>query len=106
MKVYGAEICIDCRNYKAIQQARGFEAEYIDIVKDTTNLKEFLKLRDTERIFDSVREHNGIGIPLFVNDDGDMTFEIDKALGWIGQPPVREDEIVEHRSSCGVNGCK
>ena len=28
MKVYGAEICIDCRNYKAIQQARGFEAEY------------------------------------------------------------------------------
>lgn len=31
MKVYGAEICIDCRNYKAIQKNRGFEAEYIDI---------------------------------------------------------------------------
>ncbi len=33
MKVYGADICIDCRNYKAIQQKRGFEAEYIDIVE-------------------------------------------------------------------------
>ena len=31
MKVYGTDICIDCRNYKAIQKKRGFEAEYIDI---------------------------------------------------------------------------
>ena len=24
MKVYGADICIDCRNYKAIREKRGF----------------------------------------------------------------------------------
>lgn len=46
MKVYGAEICIDCRNYKAIQQKRGFTAEYIEITEDTGKLKEFLKMRD------------------------------------------------------------
>ena len=40
MKVYGAEICIDCRNYKAIQKNRGVEAEYIDITANTANLKE------------------------------------------------------------------
>ena len=34
MKVYGAEICMDCRNYKAIQKTRGFEAEYIDITEN------------------------------------------------------------------------
>ena len=51
MKVYGAEICIDCRNFKAIQKARGFEAEYVDITADTTNLKEFLAIRDNEPIF-------------------------------------------------------
>ena len=50
MKVYGAEICIDCRNYKAIQKARGFVAEYIEITEDTTKLKEFLALRDHEAI--------------------------------------------------------
>lgn len=95
MKVYGADICIDCRNYKAIQKARGFEAEYIDITEDTTKLKEFLKLRDNESVFQEVRAHNGIGIPLFVNDDGKMTFDINEAFAWIGQNPVRDEEIVD-----------
>jgi len=106
MKVYGAEICIDCRNYKAIQKARGFEAEYVDIIADTANLKEFLALRDNEPVFDAVRARGGIGIPLFVNEDGRKTFEIDEAFAWIGQPPVRPEEIVEFRSTCGINGCK
>lgn len=46
LKVYGSDICIDCRNYKAIQKSRGFEAEHIDIIEDITNLKEFLEIRD------------------------------------------------------------
>ena len=106
MKVYGAEICIDCRNYKAIQENRGFEAEYIDITESTANLKEFLKLRDTEEIFAEVRERGGIGIPLFVREDGTMTFEINEAMEWIGQAPVEDDEIVEHGPACGEFGCK
>ena len=105
MKVYGAEICIDCRNYKAIQKKRGFEAEFIEITKDTGNLKEFLELRDHDPVFEPVREHGGIGIPLFVNEDGRKTFDINEAFSWIGQPPVLEEEIVERRSSCGSNGC-
>ena len=55
MKVYGTQICIDCRNYKAIQKARGFEAEYIEITEDTAKLKEFLQLRDTHPVFDEIR---------------------------------------------------
>ena len=106
MKVYGAEICIDCRNYKAIQKARGFEAEYIEITEDTMKLKEFLKIRDHHPLFDEVRAHSGIGIPLFVKEDGTMTFDMNEAFSWIGQPPVKEEEIVEHRMSCGINGCK
>lgn len=106
IKVYGAEICIDCRNYKSIQKARGFEAEYVDITENTTNLKEFLKLRDTEAIFEPVRANSGIGIPLFINENGEITFELDEAMAWIGQPPIRPEEIVEKRSSCGINGCK
>lgn len=106
MKVYGAEICIDCRNYKAIQKARGFEAEYIDITENTDNLKEFLRMRDSDPVFVPVKEHGGIGIPLFIREDGTKTFDIDEALFWIGQDPVKDDEIVEHRYSCGINGCK
>ena len=103
MKVYGTHICIDCRNYQAIQASRGFEAEFIDITADTANLKEFLALRDHDPVFAPVREHGGIGIPLFVREDGRKTFDIDEALSWIGQPPVREEEIVEHRPCCDTH---
>jgi glutaredoxin-related protein len=97
MKVYGTDICIDCRNYKAIQAARGFEVEYIDIIANTTNLNEFLSIRDHDPLYDELREKGGIGIPLFVREDGMKTFDIDEAFSWIGQEPVREEEIVEHR---------
>jgi glutaredoxin-related protein len=97
MKVYGTDICIDCRNYKAIQAKRGFEAEYINITENTANLREFLSIRDQDPIFDTVKENGGIGIPLFVREDGTKTFDIDEAFSWIGQQHVSEEEIVEHR---------
>lgn len=97
MKVYGTDICIDCRNYKAIQMNRGFEAEYIDIIENTANMKEFLKMRDLDPVFEPVRENHGIGVPLFVREDGLKTFDIDIAMSWIGQEPIKEDEIVERR---------
>ena len=106
MKVYGTEICIDCRNYKAIQENRGFEAEYIDITENTANMKEFLAIRDQDPLFEEVRERHGIGIPLFVREDGVKTFDINEAFAWIGQAPVEEDEIVEKGFSCSVDGCK
>ena len=106
LKVYGADICIDCRNFKAIEKKRGFETEYIDITENTANLREFLKIRDTDPVFGPVREHSGIGIPLFVRDDGAKTFDIDEAFSWISQPPVKPEEIVETRQSCSINGCK
>lgn len=93
MKVYGTEICIDCRNYKAIQKARGFEAEFISITSDTSNLKEFLAMRDNEPVFDEIKAKGGIGIPFFVNDNGRKTLDINEALSWIGQEPVAEEEM-------------
>ena len=94
-KVYGTELCIDCRNYLAIQKNRGFEAEYINIVESTKNLKEFLGIRDCDPIFEKVRENHGIGIPLFVREDGLKTLDINEAFAWIGQPVVEDSEIVE-----------
>lgn len=103
MKVYGAPICIDCRNYKAIQAARGFETEYIDITESTANLKEFLHIRDTAPLFAPQRQYGGIGIPLFVNEDGRMTLDINEAMSWIGQPAVQDEEIIEHRPCATCN---
>ena len=100
MKVYGSEICIDCRNYKAIQKNRGFEAAYIDITENTQNLREFLHFRDNDPVFEPIRQRGSIGIPLFVREDGEKTFDIDVALSWLGQPPVEDHEIVEKMVFC------
>lgn len=106
MKVYGTDICIDCRNFKAIRNTRGLDIAYIDITEDTSKLKEFLLMRDTDPIFEEVKKSGGIGIPLFVHEDGRKTLDQDEALSWIGEPPVREDEIVEHRNICACENCK
>lgn len=103
MKVYGSDICIDCRNYKAIQKSRGFDAEYIDITENTLNLREFLHIRDHSPLFDPVRSHGGIGIPLFVREDGEMTLDVNEALAWLGEAPVQDWEIPE--KVCGLGGC-
>ena len=106
LKVYGADICIDCRNYKAIQANRGFEVEYIDITENTQNMREFLEIRDNDPVFEPVKQRHGIGIPLFVREDGMKTFELDEALAWIGQEPVKDEEIVEKAMACSIYGCK
>ena len=100
MKVYGADICIDCRNYKAVQKSRGFAAEYVDITENTMNMREFLQIRDSDPVFLPVKEHGGIGIPLFVREDGVKTLDIDEALAWIGQKPVEEEELPEKLPAC------
>lgn len=88
LKVYGSEICIDCRMFKELRAERGFEVEYVDITENTANLRAFLQLRDHEKAFDEVKEHGGIGIPAFVREDGEVTVDLNTALGWIGQEPV------------------
>ena len=96
MKVYGTDICIDCRNLKHIMKMRSFELDYRDITADTLTLREFLTIRDHSEAFHECKERGGIGIPCFVDGDR-VTLNIDEAFSWIGQPPVREDEIVERK---------
>ena len=97
MKVYGSDICIDCRNFKHINKLRDLNLEYTNITADTTALREFLMLRDKNDIFKDCRENGGIGIPCFVSDDNKITLDFDEAFSWIDQPPIREDEILERR---------
>lgn len=100
MKVYGSEICIDCREFKAIMAERGFEAEYVDITENTANLRAFLQLRDHEAAFEEIKVRGGIGIPAFVREDGAVTLDLNTALGWIGQEPVAEADVRPGCANC------
>ena len=88
MKIYGSDICIDCRILKAVLKARGIEADFIDITENTGKLREFLGIRDHDSHFEKVRNWEGgaIGIPCFVSDEGSVTLDVDEAFSWIGQP--------------------
>lgn len=91
MKVYGSDICIDCREFKALMAERGFDVEFVDITENTANMRAFLHLRDREAAFEEVKARGGIGIPAFVREDGMVTLDLNTALHWIGQAPVEEE---------------
>lgn len=94
MKVYGCEICIDCKNFKYINEKRNLNIKFIDITENTENMKEFLNLRDKRKEFDIIRENGKIGIPAFLSSNNKITFDINEAFSWIGEKEVAEDEII------------
>lgn len=96
MKVYSADICIDCRNWKHIAALRGLNLDTVDITENTANLREFLHLRDTHPAFARCRELGGIGIPCFVEGDF-VTLSENEALAYLGQGEILPEEIREHR---------
>lgn len=68
--------------------------DYREITADTRTLREFLAIRDHSPAFDRCKERGGIGIPCFVEGEK-VTLDMDEAFSWIGQPQVRDEEIVE-----------
>lgn len=81
MKVtmYGTEICPDCvKAKKSLTALNNIEFEYKNITNDTATLKEFLAYRDNDSMFQEVKESGRIGIPFFILENGEKTFDISK----------------------------
>ena len=77
--MYGAPICRDCVAAKeALTKMSGIDLEYRNITESTAMLKEFLKYRDTEQLFDSVKDAGKIGIPFYIMEDGTKTLDIEQ----------------------------
>ena len=99
--VYGSKICIDCRNFLGVMVKRHLEDKFqlVNITGDVQLLKKFLTLRDHETAFIPCRTgiQSSVGIPAFVRDDGAMTLDVDEAMAWLGEPPVKEEELLEKR---------
>lgn len=94
MKVYGTPLCIHCRNFLAVCKNRNVDIDFTNITESTKTLKEYLVIRDTHPAFADTRGREKIGIPFFVEGDK-ITFDMDEGLSWIGQPPIRFEEILE-----------
>lgn len=87
--------CPDCEYVeKQVEGNPGFEV--IDIGMRVRNLKEFLKLRDTNPAFDEAKEIGNIGIPCYVLEDGSVTL-YSKDVGLEPNPDAEG-------TSCSIDG--
>ena len=69
--VYGTHTCPDCSFIEdQIKDDDGFR--FVDIGSHVKNLKAFMALRDSDPVFNSVK-NKGIGIPAFVHEDVTVT---------------------------------
>ena len=64
IKIYGMSTCPDC-TYVEKQVEGNSNYEIIDIGEHVRNLKEFLKLRDSNPAFDVMKRVGAVGIPCF-----------------------------------------
>lgn len=99
IRMYGAPICGDCVVAKeALLNSGKVELDYHDITASTANLREFLKYRDTESIFDSIKAEGRIGIPFFILEDGTKTLDLEAYVD------VKLDEVSTPVNACSLDG--
>ena len=75
LKIYGSMLCKDCVECVDDLKKANVEFVFLDFADGLLNLKEFLKIRDENPLFDAVREKGSIGIPAIVKEDGSITLD-------------------------------
>ena len=76
MKIYGSMLCPDCVKCREELDKAGITYEFLDFGENLQNLKDFLKIRDGNPLFDEARREGKIGINCIVREDGN------ESLGW------------------------
>ena len=78
--MFGNHHCKDCVNACAEIERQNLPIEFHDMETSMEYLREFLKVRDEHpELFDECRKNNSIGIPVFVLEDGSVTFDCEAA---------------------------
>ena len=70
MLIYGSMLCPDCVECCNDLNAAGIAYTFCDFADELKYLKEFLKIREEQPIFDEVKREGKIGIPCLVYEDG------------------------------------
>lgn len=75
MKIYGSMLCPDCVKCREKLDKAGITYEFLDFGENLQNLKDFLKIRDGNPLFEEARREGKIGIPCIVREDGSVSLE-------------------------------
>lgn len=82
MKVimFGTNSCADCVAAEKALKKAGANYLYLEWTDNIGYLKRFLAMRDTDPIFDKVKENHSVGIPCFQLEDGTLTLDLEEVL--------------------------
>ncbi len=81
IKMLGNHKCIDCERACAEIKRQNLPIEFHDMETSMDYVREFLNVRDGHpELFDECRKNNSIGIPVFVLEDGTVTFDCEIAF--------------------------
>lgn len=96
IRIYGMPSCPDCVH--AEEQVKGNGSyEIIDIGKDVRTLKAFLRMRDSNSVFDEAKKTGAVGIPCFVLEDGTVTLTPEDA-------GLKSRTVSPEGASCSIDG--
>lgn len=101
-KIYGSEMCPDCVECKYNFDYYKIEYEFIDITSSLSNLKEFLRLRDSSSFYDKCKQKGLIGIPTLIDEQGNMTYYYKKIIEEKGFKFIPLEDI--EKKSCSIDG--
>ncbi len=78
--VIGSHLCPDTLYaLNKLVEAKA-DIEFKNISASLPDLKIYLKLRDSEAMYEKIKENGGIGIPCFLLEDGTKTLNLDDVL--------------------------
>jgi len=101
LKLYGSPLCPDCTACKAAFDANGIIFEFVDVTGSMRNLKEFLKYRDTDKVFEEARQNGYVGIPALIMENGSITLDWESYLKENG---FSADAAIPVGKACRIDG--
>ncbi|AVP65237.1 glutaredoxin [Clostridium botulinum] len=78
--VIGSHLCPDTLAALNKLSAVGADIDFKDILSCHADLKEYLKLRDTNAIYEEIKGTESLGIPCFVLENNELTMDIKKVM--------------------------
>lgn len=101
VRMYGAPICPDCVAEKeALLKNHSIQLDYVDITESTANLKEFLKYRDEEKLFEPIKSSGKIGIPFYILENGTKTHDIKQYVQLEIIEPIGKSCSLDGKGNC------
>lgn len=80
VKVIGSHLCPDTLYALCKLSENHVEMEFKNLSASLPDLKEYLAVRDSNPMYETVKAEGGIGIPYFELEDGTATMDLDEVL--------------------------